>query len=371
MAQPSSSPRRPAPAQRADQAADHGGLYRAAARDSPRFPPLPRSPRVPGISTRSIFERFVDLQGLSLATVDYAFAMGEAQAVARNVDGDRPTRLQVARRDPRPIPASAGCRCGASSSPIRASSGDLRDRIRFIRQAIVKRMELMYRPELEVLSRRRAARPADRARSADRLRELGAHARGSWPVVRGGVFGMDAHDRPHAAADASRPPMSGPDTPPPTASSRRWPPPAQRADQAVDHRGLSRACAGELAAGADGGRDRRSRRLLRALGVRALSRHPHLAGRGGRLRPGPGRRPRAGARQPTATGRRASRPRSRRAARAASAGCRCGGRWSSTRAIRPSSSSGSSCRANASWPGWSSCTRRNCRRCPRPSVAMS
>ena len=29
---------------------------------------------------------------------------------------------------------------------------ELRDRVRFIRQAIVKRMELMYRPELEALS---------------------------------------------------------------------------------------------------------------------------------------------------------------------------------------------------------------------------
>ena len=63
-------------------------------RERPEIPTAAQIAAHAGFSTRSIFERFVDLQGLSLATVDYAFAMGEAQAVARNVDGDRPTRLQ-------------------------------------------------------------------------------------------------------------------------------------------------------------------------------------------------------------------------------------------------------------------------------------
>ena len=63
-------------------------------RELPEIPTAAQIAARAGISTRSIFERFVDLQGLSLATVDYAFAMGEAQAIARNVDGDRPTRLR-------------------------------------------------------------------------------------------------------------------------------------------------------------------------------------------------------------------------------------------------------------------------------------
>ena len=63
-------------------------------REKPEIPTAAQIAARAGISTRSIFERFVDLQGLSLATVDHAFAMGEAQAVVRNVDGDRPTRLR-------------------------------------------------------------------------------------------------------------------------------------------------------------------------------------------------------------------------------------------------------------------------------------
>src|SRR5215510_683074 len=47
-----------------------------------------------GYSTRSIFERFTDLDALSLATADYAIAQGQAEAVARDVDGNRPTRIR-------------------------------------------------------------------------------------------------------------------------------------------------------------------------------------------------------------------------------------------------------------------------------------
>ncbi len=47
-----------------------------------------------GYSTRSIFERFADLDALSLATADHAIVRGQAEAVARDVDGDRPTRIR-------------------------------------------------------------------------------------------------------------------------------------------------------------------------------------------------------------------------------------------------------------------------------------
>jgi AcrR family transcriptional regulator len=41
--------------------------------------------RQAGCSARSIFERFSDLNALSLATADYAIAQGQAEAVARSV----------------------------------------------------------------------------------------------------------------------------------------------------------------------------------------------------------------------------------------------------------------------------------------------
>lgn len=120
-------------------------------RERPEIPTAAQIAARAGISTRSIFERFVDLQGLSLATADHAFALGEAQAVARDVDGDRPTRLRShvetrARTCERWLPV---WRVVVANQ---GKLGELRDRVRFIRQAIVKRMELMYRPELAALS---------------------------------------------------------------------------------------------------------------------------------------------------------------------------------------------------------------------------
>lgn len=120
-------------------------------REKPEVPTAAQIAARAGISTRSVFERFVDLQGLSLATVDYAFAVGEAQAVARNVDGDRAARIRShvetrARTCEHWLPVWR---------VVIANLGrleQLRDRVRFIRQVIVKRMELMYRPELDALS---------------------------------------------------------------------------------------------------------------------------------------------------------------------------------------------------------------------------
>lgn len=66
-----------------------------------------------GYSTRSIFERFVDLNALTLATADYAIAQAQAEAVPQDVDADRASRIR-AMSPPVPRPASAGCRCGAS-----------------------------------------------------------------------------------------------------------------------------------------------------------------------------------------------------------------------------------------------------------------
>jgi AcrR family transcriptional regulator len=120
-------------------------------RERPEIPTAAQIAARAGFSTRSIFERFVDLQGLSLATVDYAFAMGEAQAVARNVDADRATRLK-SHVETRAHTCERWLPVWRVVVANQGKLDDLRARIRFIRQAIVKRMELMYRPELEVLS---------------------------------------------------------------------------------------------------------------------------------------------------------------------------------------------------------------------------
>ena len=65
--------------------------------------------------------------------------------------------------------------------------------------------------------------------------------------------------------------------------SCRWPPPAQRADETVDNRGVSRTPAGKPA-DSDGRGDHRSRRICRAFDFRALSGPARIEGRGDRRR---------------------------------------------------------------------------------------
>jgi AcrR family transcriptional regulator len=150
MAQPSSSPDgRRLRSERTRQSIMEA--YIELLREMPEVPTAAQIAARAGISTRSVFERFVDLQGLSLATVDYAFAVGEAQAVARNVEGDRATRVRSH--------VETRARTCEHWLPVwrvviinQGRLEQLSERVRFIRQAIVKRMELMYRPELDMLS---------------------------------------------------------------------------------------------------------------------------------------------------------------------------------------------------------------------------
>ncbi len=124
--------------------------YLALLHEQPEVPTAAQIAARAGISVRSVFERFSDLQTLSLETADYAFALGEAQAVARNVDGDRPTRL----RSHVETRADTCERWLPLWRVVIANQGrldELKTRIGFIRKAVVRRMELMYGPELAVL----------------------------------------------------------------------------------------------------------------------------------------------------------------------------------------------------------------------------
>jgi hypothetical protein len=102
-----------------------------------------------GCSVRPIFERFSDLNALSLATADYAIAKGQAEAVPRNLDGDRPTRIRshVETR-------ALACEKWLPLWRIvaRLDQPELRTRVEFARFANVERMKLMYRFELSLLA---------------------------------------------------------------------------------------------------------------------------------------------------------------------------------------------------------------------------
>lgn len=102
-----------------------------------------------GCSSRSIFERFTDLDALSLATADYAIAQGQAEAVARDIDGDRAARIR-SHVETRALACEKWLplwRVITRQEQI----ADLKMRVVLVRLANVERMKLMYSPEFATL----------------------------------------------------------------------------------------------------------------------------------------------------------------------------------------------------------------------------
>jgi len=100
-----------------------------------------------GCSVRSIFERFSDLHALRVAVTDSAFAEANAQAVLRDVDADRNTRLQSQVRT-RAQTCERWLPMWRALNANQGESQELQARVRQARKMIVRRMEIMYQPEL-------------------------------------------------------------------------------------------------------------------------------------------------------------------------------------------------------------------------------
>lgn len=124
--------------------------YLELLRESSQIPTAARIAKRAGYSVRSIFERFDDLLGLSLAAADYAFAEGLAQAAIRDLDGTREQRLRAQ------VETRAGI-CERWLSLWRVllhhqhESNFLKTRIGLMRDAVWARLALMYRAELDPL----------------------------------------------------------------------------------------------------------------------------------------------------------------------------------------------------------------------------
>jgi AcrR family transcriptional regulator len=127
--------------------------YLALLRDNPQVPTAARIAERAGYSVRSVFERFADLHALRVAATDYALARGNAQAAAGDAAGNREARLK----------AHVETRAGICEQwlplwrALNANQGDsaeLKSRILLVRQAILKRIELMYQTELATLEER-------------------------------------------------------------------------------------------------------------------------------------------------------------------------------------------------------------------------
>lgn len=103
-----------------------------------------------GYATRSVFERFGDLNELFVAAGDHAMAMGRVTNVPQNVNADRATRIktQIENR----------ARICEEWMPLwrlaivqQYTSKELAKQIVYMRQGAIQRLELMYAPELATL----------------------------------------------------------------------------------------------------------------------------------------------------------------------------------------------------------------------------
>jgi AcrR family transcriptional regulator len=120
-------------------------------RENPQIPTVADIAKRANCSQRSVFERFSDLLTLSLAAADYAFAQGMAQAVARNVDGDRQARLR-SQVETRAAVCERWLPLWRALLHHQHESDKLAFRIERMRDAVVARLEMMYRRELSTLS---------------------------------------------------------------------------------------------------------------------------------------------------------------------------------------------------------------------------
>ncbi|HYD05805.1 MAG TPA: TetR/AcrR family transcriptional regulator [Reyranella sp.] len=127
--------------------------YLALLRNSPKIPTSAEIAERAGYSVRSVFERFPDLLSLRIAATDHAFALGNARAMLRDVDADRPTRIR-SQVQTRAQTCENWLPLWRALNANQGESMELRARITLVRQAIRQRLEIMYRPELETLDDR-------------------------------------------------------------------------------------------------------------------------------------------------------------------------------------------------------------------------
>ena len=124
--------------------------YLALLRESPEIPTATAIAVRAGCSVRSVFERFPDLHALRVAAADYAFTQAAALAVARDVDGDRATRIR-SHVETRSSSCEQWLPLWRALNANQGESVELRTRVQMVRQAIMRRIELMYEFELSTL----------------------------------------------------------------------------------------------------------------------------------------------------------------------------------------------------------------------------
>jgi AcrR family transcriptional regulator len=125
--------------------------YMALVRESTQMPTAVQIAERAGYSVRSIFERFPDLHAIRVAATDYAISEAKALGAPLNVNADRQTRIRSqvetrARGCERWLPLWRVLNSSSNDSP------ELQQRIKMIRQLILMRIEVMFKPELVTLA---------------------------------------------------------------------------------------------------------------------------------------------------------------------------------------------------------------------------
>ena len=124
--------------------------YLELLRRNPQIPTSAQIAKQAGIAVRSVFERFSDLAALTLATADYAIAVGQAEAAPRDIDGDRATRIR-SHVSTRAVACERWLPLWRVMIATQQQVEQLRMRVVMARHGNIARMRLMYRPELETL----------------------------------------------------------------------------------------------------------------------------------------------------------------------------------------------------------------------------
>ena len=125
--------------------------YLELLRENPRIPTAAQVAERAGYSVRSVFERFPDLHALRIAATDYAFGQANDETQAAGSDGDRQSRLK-AHVERRARICTLWLPLWRALNANKGDSEELEMRVRFIREATVKRIELFYRPELSTMA---------------------------------------------------------------------------------------------------------------------------------------------------------------------------------------------------------------------------
>jgi AcrR family transcriptional regulator len=150
--------------------------YLGLLRENPQVPTGAQIAGRAGCSIRSIFERFDDMDKLGLAAIDHVIGLGLSTPVGDRAEGDRPSRLR--------FQVETRARICENWLPMwrvlvrhQDEGDDVKARIHLVREAILARLKLMYRPELSTQSE------AERARMLIALEALTDFE--AWGLMRG------------------------------------------------------------------------------------------------------------------------------------------------------------------------------------------